>query len=192
MEQVVTTLAGKPETTFPERGKLAGVLKRYRELNTEASGLESKLARLERDEAEVLNEVGVDEEAQARALGEIQSRIEVTRKRIGHKNEELSKALGALEAAIGPATVELNGALLVELSRRREVLESRVLEAISYPKDKPIPNGLFGVVTASPLLGTLRELEPNLNAWSPLSIEQKAAELLGKIERLETEMEKSI
>ncbi len=181
-----------PEKLFPGRARLADARTKYEQAGQGLSELEAKLARLETDEAEVLNNTALDEDEQCSRLVTIRAKKDVQGRRVSHAREEVSKALGVLEAALGPATMELNSLLAVEYSRRREILGARVLKAIEYPEDKPVPQGLAGVVNASPLIWAIRQCEPNPNAWSPLSVEAKATELLGQIERLEAETGRDI
>jgi hypothetical protein len=200
MEETTMTLAGKPERAepaakpFAARDKLSGALEKYQQLNTELSGFEAKLARLEVDEAEALDESAssTDEEGGYERLGEIRLRIEVHGKRVGHKRQEVAKSLAALEAACKPLETDLNGLVNTEMERRGGILTKRVLEAIEWPDDKPHPIGLAQVINVSPLIWVIFQCNPSTNVFSPLSIEAKVEELLTKADRLESEMGKSI
>ena len=103
---------------FPAVMQLSAALEKYRQANVEISVFEGKLARLERDESEVLNDIGADEESQVKRLGEVRIRNDVQTRRTAHQRDALSNALAALESPIGPLRrIERSGHL--ELSRRQ-------------------------------------------------------------------------
>ncbi len=178
---------------FPAVMQLSAALEKYRQANVEISVFEGKLARLERDESEVLNDIGADEESQVKRLGEVRIRKDVQTRRTAHQREAVSKALAALEATIGPATGELSAAVTLELSRRQELLLERVVKVLGLTdSDWEAKSFIFRPVDASPLLRVIGTCTPAQNAFSPISVEAKASDLLQKFERLEAELGKSI
>jgi outer membrane murein-binding lipoprotein Lpp len=180
------------ETAFPERDKLTGARDRYKELSTEVSVLEAKLARLERDESEVLGDVSADEETQCKRLAEVRIRKDVQARRTSHKRLELSRMLAEFEESYKPAEVELSTAQSLELTRRQEVLFERANAVLALTsEDWEAKSFLFRAVGGSPLLAAIRACSPNPNAHS-VSIEQRAEELLAKFEGLEAEIGKEI
>jgi hypothetical protein len=194
MENAVTTLAGEEQTAagFPATAALVESRDRYLQANEEASVLEAKLARLELDESEVLNDIGADEETQCKRLAEVRIRKDVQARRTSHKRLEVSRVLGEFEGAYPAAEAELSSAVAFELSRRRDILAGRVLAAIGCTEDKPeltpLVNRLIGT---SPTIVELQACSPNGNSVS-VSIEQRANDLIEQAEKLQAELARQI
>lgn len=195
MNDVVTTLAGEQETAgtaFPAIDALVNSRERYLQSNTEVSALEGKLARLERDEAEVLDAVGLSEDEQCKRLGEVRINKDVQARRTSHKRLELTRVLGEFEGAYGPAEIEVSAAVAFELSRRRDVLAGRVLAAIGCTEDKPELTSLVNrLIGTSPRIVALLECNPNANAGA-CSIEQRVNDLLAQVAKLQAEIGRQI
>jgi hypothetical protein len=190
----VSTLAGEPETTeapatgFPAIAALSNELTRYQQANTEVSVLEAKLSRLERDEFEVLNDIGSDEEAQCKRLSEVRIRKDVQATRTAHQRGVVGKALGMLEEAYGPAEVELSAAQSLELTRRQELLLERAKGLLGLTAEDWEAEGfLFRAVGGSPFLTALRACTPNQNAHL-VSVEQRASDLIELADKLQAEI----
>jgi hypothetical protein len=201
MNDGVTTLAGEPETiealgiAFPAIAALADAREKYWQVNTELSALEDKLTRLQRDETEALNEASssTDEEGGYARLGEIRLRVEVFGKRVSHKRLDVSRLLGEFEERYKPAELELSAAQSIELTRRQEILSERVMGVLGLTsEDWEAESYVSRAVAVSPFLTALRACSPNQNAFSTISIEQKANELLGLAAKLAAEIGRSI
>src|SRR6266446_102029 len=195
MNDAVTTLAGEQETAgtaFPAMAALVDAREKYRELNVEVSALEAKLAQIEVDEGEVLNDVGVDEETQCKRLAEVRIRKDVQARRTSHKRLEVSRMLGEFEGAYEPAEAELSMAQSLEVTRRREVLHERVLGVLGLTsEDWEAENFVPRAVLASPFLKALQACSPNPNAHL-VSIEQRANDLLAQAAKLQAEIGRQI
>lgn len=194
MEQAIAPIVGEEEavTTFAAVAALSGALAKYQQANVEVSLLEGKLARLERDESEVLNDIGADEEAQCKHLGEVRIRKDVQTTRTAHKRGEVEKALRVLEEAYKPAEVEVSLAQSLELSRRQELLAQRVKGVLGLTSEDWEAEGfVFRAVGGSPFLTALRALAPNPNAHL-VSIEQRAAQLIEQAAKLQAEIGKEV
>jgi len=78
------------------------------------------------------------------------------------------------------------------LIARRAIVKERILKAIRLPKSPVLPRGPGDVVEASPLVRSIKDCLPDMNVFSPLSIEQKAENLLAKFTKLRTEKGKLV
>jgi hypothetical protein len=195
MNDGVTTLAGEPETievpgiAFPAIAALVEARRKYLRSNEDAIALEAKLARLQIDESEALNDIGADEESQGKRLGEIRLRVEVHGKRVSHKRLEVSRLLGEFEELYKPAELELSAAQAIELTRRQEILSERVMAVLGLSSEHwEAESYVSRAVSASPFLTAIRACSPNTNAFSPISIEQKANELVAQAAKLQNEL----
>jgi hypothetical protein len=194
-----TTLAGEVETakerrgSFPETEKLGGAIEVYRKSNDEASDLEGKQARLEIDEAEILNDVRSDEETQCKALADVRIRKDVQARRTSHKRLEVSRLLNELEEAYGPAEAEIRAAHRLEFMRRQGILADRVKAILGLgSEDWQAIGWVWKAVAASAPITALSECGPNANAAFVKSIEQRAIDLIEVAKRLEAEIGKEI
>jgi hypothetical protein len=77
------------------------------------------------------------------------------------------------------------------LTIRQAIVKERILRAIELPENPVVPRGLADVIEASPLIRAVRDCMPDLNVFSPLSIEQKVENLLVKASKLEAERGKN-
>lgn len=160
------TPAGEPETSelpgicFPALAELVERRTKYLRSSEEASALEAKLARLELDESEVLNDIGADEETQCKRLAEVRIRKDVQARRTSHKRLEVTRMLAAFEEAYPAAELELSAAQTLELSRRKEILVERVVEALGLPSDHTLEMELNLLIGRSPLIRVIQDCEP--------------------------------
>jgi hypothetical protein len=190
--EMETTTIEAPGISFPAMAALVDAREKYLQSNEEASALEAKLARLELDESEVLNDIGTDEESQCKRLAEVRIRKDVQARRTSHKRLEVSRVLGEFEGAYKPAETELSAAQSLEFTRRQEVLYERVMGVLGLTsEDWQAVNGIELAVLSSPFLTALRACSPNPNALS-VSIEQRANDLIEQADKLRAELEKSI
>src|ERR1700730_1720159 len=107
-EKGMETTVEAPAKLYPARAQLSGALEKYKQAGVEVSVFEARLARLELDEVEALNEVGTDEDEQCQRLVTIRSKRDVQARRVAHQREAVERALQSIEAAYKPAEMELN------------------------------------------------------------------------------------
>jgi hypothetical protein len=181
-----------PGITFPAIAKLSNALTKYQQANTEVSAIEVRLARLEIDETDCLNDVTLDEDEQCSRLVTIRAKQDVQGKRVEHKRLEVSRVLGELEEAYPAAETEVSAAQALEYTRRQEVLIGQVRAVLALtPEQWEADNSIFQAVSVSPFLTVLRACGPNGNAGST-SAELKAQQLLELSDKLQSEIEKQI
>lgn len=178
--------------TVTEVEKLKGHLGHYRRCSDEIADLEQKCGQAKADKAAALSDHSANEADIMKKVSEAKTHFEVYSDRLEGKRLMLGNLLNILEGATVTAGNELGNTCSAEKDRRWAILVERILKVIGLPDDGFKPRGLIELVRMSPWIIAIEQCEPTRNVFSPLSIEQKAVELLAKFAKLETEKDKVI
>ena len=115
---------------YPGRVKLAAKVAEFERAEHDLEDYRAKSARAQRDEAEALESTQLDEAQAAEAIGRAQNLRRVYLSRTQNKEKAREAFKPELAAAINAAVGELRALVNQEVTRRKEIVTTRVLEAI--------------------------------------------------------------
>lgn len=115
---------------YPARMKLSAKVAEFERAEADLEDYRGKAARAQRDEAEALESPELSEEQAAQAIARAQSLRSVYLSRTQNKEKALEAFKPELAASLNAASGELRQVVNLEVQRRKEIVTTRVLEAI--------------------------------------------------------------
>jgi hypothetical protein len=175
------------EATFGNspHAELVSCLDNFRQLSEEIASYEALCRASEAAEAEALANHSLPEEEAVELIAKAQARKHVHEARIAKKHEQLKVAHTKLESVLTAASGQLRGEYLAVLEATRRELAEVVLRVLEIPATPILPPGIGQAVGNSPRIRALEACRPmDANAIGHLPVEQRAADVLARFERL--------